>query len=75
VYAPNKERLPYYQRFDIHLGKEFLLWGMRGEFYVTILNITNRKNIQGYLYNWDYTLRKAIYMLPRVPLLGLRMEF
>lgn len=75
VYAPDKERLPYYQRFDIHVGKEFALWGMRGEFYVTILNITNRKNIQGYLYNLDYTLRKAIYMLPRVPLAGLRVEF
>jgi hypothetical protein len=75
VYAPDKERLPYYQRFDIHIGKEFSLWGLRGEFYVTVLNITNRKNIQGYLYNWDYTLRKAIYMLPRVPLAGLRLEF
>jgi hypothetical protein len=75
VYAPEKERLPYYQRFDIHLGKEFSIWGMRGEFYLTVLNITNRKNIQGYLYNWDYTLRKAIYMLPRVPLAGLRFEF
>jgi hypothetical protein len=75
VYAPDKDRLPYYQRFDIHIGKEFTLWGMRGEFYVTVLNITNRKNIQGYLYNWDYTLRKAIYMLPRVPLFGLRIEF
>jgi len=75
VYSPHKERLPYYQRFDIHLGKEFSLWGIRGEFYITVLNITNRKNIQGYLYNWDYTLRKAIYMLPRVPLVGFRIEF
>jgi len=75
VYSPEKERLPYYQRFDIHVGKEFSLWGMRGEFYTTVLNITNRKNIQGYLYNWDYTLRKAIYMLPLVPLVGLRAEF
>ena len=47
VYAPEKQRLPYYQRFDIHIGKEFSLWGMRGEFYITVLNITNRKNIQG----------------------------
>jgi len=75
VYAPHKERLPYYQRFDIHVGREFSLWGMRGEFYITVLNITNRKNIQGYLYDWGYTRRKAIYMLPRVPLVGLRIEF
>jgi hypothetical protein len=75
VYAPDKDRLPYYQRFDVHIGKEFTLWGMRGEFYVTILNIIGRKNIQGYLYNWDYTQRKAIYMMPRIPLIGLRLEF
>jgi hypothetical protein len=75
VYAPDKERLPYYQRIDMHLGKEFAIWGIRGEFYVTVLNILGRKNVQGYLYNWDYTLRKAIYMLPRVPLIGLRVEF
>ncbi|UCG29672.1 MAG: TonB-dependent receptor [candidate division WOR-3 bacterium] len=75
VYAQDKERLPYYQRIDVHIGKEFQLWGTWGEFYVSILNVTNRKNIQGYLYNWDYTLRKAIYMLPRMPLVGLRVEF
>ena len=75
VYAPDKDRLPYYQRFDVHVGKEFTLWGMNGEFYVTVLNITNRKNIQGYLYNFDYTQRKAIYMMPRLPLIGLRLEF
>jgi hypothetical protein len=75
VYAPDKDRLPYYQRFDVHIGKEFTLWGMRGEFYVTILNIIGRENIQGYLYNWDYTQRKAIYMMPRIPLIGLRLEF
>ncbi len=75
VYAPEKDRLAYYQRFDIHLGKEFSIWGMRGEFYVTVLNITGRKNIQGYLYNDDYTQRRAIYMLPRIPLAGLRLEF
>jgi hypothetical protein len=75
VYALEKERLPYYQRMDVHIGKQFKLWGVRGEFYVSVLNVTNRRNIQGYLYNWDYTLRKAIYMLPRIPMVGIRMEF
>jgi hypothetical protein len=75
VYSPDKERLPYYQRIDFHVGKEFMLWGMSGEFYVTVLNVLNHRNIQGYLYSDDYTLRRAIYMLPRIPLLGLRVEF
>lgn len=75
IYAPEKERLPYYQRLDIHVGKNFAIWNIRGEFYVTVLNILGRKNIQGYLYDWEYTARKAIYMMPRVPMFGLRMEF
>ncbi len=75
IYAPEKERLPYYQRIDVHLGKEFAIWGARGECYVTVLNILGRKNVQGYLYDQEYTARKAIYMLPRVPLIGLRLEF
>lgn len=75
IYSPTKERLPYYQRIDVHVEKEFSLWGMQGELYVTLLNITNHKNIQGYLYNGDYTLRKAIYQLPRMPLVGIRMKF
>jgi hypothetical protein len=75
VYSPDKERLPYYQRIDIHVGKEFTIWEMRGELYLTVLNVLNHRNVQGYLYNDDYTLRRAIYMLPRIPLLGLRVEF
>ena len=75
IYSPTKERLAYYQRIDIHLEKELSLWGMQCEFYVTLLNIANHKNIQGYLYNGDYTLRKAIYMLPRIPLVGVRLKF
>jgi hypothetical protein len=75
VYALEKGRLPYYQRIDLHLEKEFLIWGMQSKVYVTVMNITNHQNVQGYLYNGDYTTRKAIYMLPRIPLVGFSMTF
>ncbi len=75
VNAPEKSRLPYYQRLDVHLEREFSLLGFHGEFYVTILNLTNHRNIQGYLYNSDYTKRKALYMLPRVPFVGIKLRF
>jgi hypothetical protein len=75
VYALEKTRLPYYQRIDVHFGKGFSLLGVHGEIYITVMNITNHKNMQGYLYNWDYTLRRVVYMLPRMPLIGLRVEF
>ncbi len=75
VFAPEKSRLPYYQRLDVHLEKEFSLFGMKGEVYITILNLTNHRNVQGYLYKSDYTMRKAFYMLPRVPLIGIKLKF
>lgn len=75
VYAPDKTYLPAYQRFDIHLEKNFLLLGFNGAFYITILNITNHQNVQSYFYNDDYTMRKTLYMIPRVPLFGVRLKF
>jgi len=75
VYAPDKSRLPYYQRLDVHLEKEFSLLGFEGELYITVLNITNHRNVQGYLYNSSFTERKAFYMFPRVPFVGIRLKF
>ncbi len=70
VYASEKGRLPYYQRIDLHLEKRFRIWGKQSKVYATVMNLTNHQNVQGYLYNGDYTSRKAIYMLPRIPLIG-----
>lgn len=75
VYAPEKSHLPQYQRIDVHFGKNIRVFGFTGEMYLTILNLTNHKNIQGYFYNSDYMVRKAIFMMPRIPLIGVRLTF
>lgn len=75
VRAPEKARLPFYHRLDVHLEKEFSLLGFNGEFYITVLNITDHRNVQGYLYNASYTQRKAFYMFPRVPFVGIKLTF
>ncbi len=75
VRAPEKARLPLYQRLDVHLEKEFSLLGFDGEFYITVLNVMDRRNVQGYVYNVDYTQRKAFYMFPRVPFVGIKLRF
>ncbi|KPJ71979.1 hypothetical protein AMJ52_07850 [candidate division TA06 bacterium DG_78] len=75
VYAPEKTYLPLYQRLDLHIEKSFGLFGFNGAFYITILNVFNHQNIQGYFYNYDVTKRKTFYMIPRVPLLGVRLKF
>ncbi len=75
VYAPEKTRLPFYSRLDFRLGKAVNVWGVQGEVYIAMLNATNHKNLQGYLYNSDFTERKPIYMLPRIPYVGFQLRF
>jgi hypothetical protein len=75
VYGPEKEYLPAYQRLDTHIQKDFILFGIHGEVYLTILNVTNHRNIQTYIYNYDYAKRKPLLMIPRIPLLGLKCKF
>lgn len=75
VYAPEKTRLPYYNRLDFRLAKAVSVWGLQGEVYLAMLNTTNHKNLQGYLYNSDFTERKPIYMLPRIPYIGFQLRF
>ena len=75
VYAPEKTRLPYYNRLDFRLAKAVSVWGLQGEVYIAMLNTTNHKNLQGYLYNSDFTERKPIYMLPRIPYIGFQLRF
>jgi hypothetical protein len=75
VYAPEKTRFSSYERLDLHAEKNFQICGLRGSVYITMLNVTNHRNIQTYLYNSDYSLRKALYMMPRIPIVGIRMHF
>lgn len=74
-WSPTKVRWPYYQRLDIKLSKNFRISRIRGELYFSIINLLNRKNLQGYLFDVGYTRKKTYYMYPRIPLLGLDLEF
>ncbi|MEO0136150.1 MAG: carboxypeptidase-like regulatory domain-containing protein [candidate division WOR-3 bacterium] len=75
VYAPERTSLPSYQRIDIEIQRQISFLGFSGEIYIAILNVTNHRNIQGYLYNQDWTMRKVYYMMPRLPLIGIRLKF
>jgi hypothetical protein len=75
VYAPDKGQLPAYLRLDVHLQKGFSALGLDGDVYLAVLNVTDHRNIQSYFYSSDYKTRKAFYMIPRIPLLGLRLTF
>jgi hypothetical protein len=74
-WSPTQVRWPYYQRLDIKFGKDFRISRVKGEVYLSIINLLNRKNIQAGIYDASVTRVKYYYMFPRIPLLGLDLEF
>lgn len=67
----NSLRLPLYKRLDVRLEKGV---GM-GNIYLSILNLLGDRNLQYYIYSLDATKRRPLYMMPRLPLLGIELNF
>jgi outer membrane receptor protein involved in Fe transport len=71
----HSERLPSYRRLDLKIAQNYTLWNNEFRFYITVLNLSNRKNIHDYIiYNENKNYR-AIYMLPIVPFIGIEGRF
>ena len=71
------KRTPNYFRID--LGLEFLFYQSKtrkGIFYFRVFNLTNRRNVTGYLWHPDEmeSKRQGIRGLPFIPMLGIRLE-
>lgn len=55
----DSERLPYYQIIDISLSRLFELTDrINGVAFISASNISDRQNIRGYSYNFDYNTRE-----------------
>ncbi len=68
----NSERLPSYHRLD--LRGDYIL-SPRFRVYGEVINAYARKNISGYSYNADYTVRKDVTQLPFLPSFGIEVKF
>ncbi len=73
----NSMRYPAYFRTDLSLIKEFSIFGKDGEIKVSIINVTNRKNVFFYYYDYEKEppVRKEITMLPIFPSCGIKIRF
>lgn len=69
------ERFPGYSRVDLRIEKKFTWLGLKFDSYLEIINIFNTENVFDYQYNKDYSKRQASYQLPRLPVLGLNLNF
>jgi hypothetical protein len=68
----NSARYPAYDRLDIRLEREFCVLGASGSLYFTVLNVFQHRNVQVYIYQENY--RQPIYMLPRLPFFGIKLN-
>ena len=68
----NSERLPSYHRLD--LRADWVL-SPRYRFFGEVINAYARKNISGYSYNEDYSVRKDVTQLPFLLSFGALVKF
>ncbi|MCK4420469.1 TonB-dependent receptor [candidate division WOR-3 bacterium] len=72
----NSERMPFYQRIDLKVKRDFRLGSFSGSVYLTGTNILQHRNIQSYVYYLsDFPNRYPIYMMPRFYLVGFTIDF
>ena len=73
--AQNSIRIPAFYQLDARLEKSFTLRRYKLNAFVDVQNVTNRKNAEEIIYNFDFTRRAYISGLPTLAVLGLRLEF
>lgn len=76
VYGPvNSDRLPLFYQLDLRVDKTFVFDTWKLAAYLSVINATNRRNVERRTYNFDYTEKGAISGLPVLPVFGVRGEW
>jgi TonB family protein len=70
----NTTRVPAFYQLDARLERTFTVSDHRTNVFVDIQNLTDRKNPEEIIYNFDYTVRKYITGLPTLAVIGARVE-
>ena len=68
-------RLPAYFQLDVRVDKRFVFDTWSFSVYADVQNVTNRQNVEGVSWNFDYTEEQYLSGLPILPALGVRGEF
>jgi TonB family protein len=71
----NAIRIPTFFQGDVRVAKDFTLGSSTLELSLEVQNVTNRANVEEFIYDADYTTRGAISGLPILPVLGVRWSF
>ncbi|TMQ02818.1 MAG: TonB family protein, partial [Deltaproteobacteria bacterium] len=70
----NTIRVPAFYQLDARVERTFTIADHRTNVFVDVQNLTDRKNPEEIIYNFDYTARKYITGLPTLAVIGARVE-
>jgi hypothetical protein len=73
--ASNSTRLSSFQALDLRVDRYFIWNRFTLNLYLDVQNVTNHRNAEGLIYNFDYSQLGTISGLPILPILGVRAQF
>ena len=73
--AHNSIRIPAFYQLDARVEKAIVMRRMKLSVFLDLQNITNRKNPEELIYNYDFSKRATITGLPTLAVFGARMDF
>jgi len=73
--ATNAGRLPAFWQLDLRVDKTWTYQTWKLGLFLDVQNATNRGNVEGYSYRYDYAERTPATGLPILPILGLKAEW
>jgi TonB family protein len=73
--ARNSERLASFMSLDARIERTLTFQRYKVNLFLDVQNLTNRKNPEVVIYNYDYSTRKTISGLPILAVAGGRVEF
>ena len=71
----NSRRFPPYHRLDVRMNYILERPAYSLTFYLDVINLYDRENIQGFEYNKDYSEKVETTGMPFVPSFGFRISF
>ncbi len=73
--AQYSRRLPDFVQLDLRIDKRFVFKNWMLSVYVDCQNVTNTKNVEALVQNYDYTKEAYLTGLPILPVVGIRGEW
>ncbi|MBN2341547.1 MAG: TonB family protein [Deltaproteobacteria bacterium] len=73
--ATNSDRMPPFHQLDFRIDKTWIGKHTKQSVYLDIQNVYNRKNPEGYSYNYDFSERVYFNGMPLFPSLGFKLEY